>query len=79
MRLERFRNRRGLLLVAGALVLVVGAVVVLNRLGGADAFSLSPQAGAWTYLAIAAMVFGDAVFPVLPGETTLNAGAALAA
>jgi membrane protein DedA with SNARE-associated domain len=72
-------RRRLALLVAGLLVLVVAAVVVLNRLGGFDAFSLSPTAGVWTYLAMAAMVFGDAICPVLPGETTLNAGSTLAA
>jgi membrane protein DedA with SNARE-associated domain len=69
-----------LLVRLGALAaLLVGVVVVLNRLGGADAFSLSPEAGAGAYLAMAAMVFGDAVCPVLPGETTLNAGSTLAA
>lgn len=73
------RTRRILLTVAGAVALLVAAVVVLNRLGGSDAFSWLPDAGAWSYVAVFGMVFGDAVCPVLPGETTLNAAATLAA
>jgi membrane protein DedA with SNARE-associated domain len=76
---QRSRHGRVLLCLGVLAVLLVAAAVVLNRLGGSDAFSLWPDAGAWAYLAMAAMVFGDAVCPVLPGETTLNAGATLAA
>ena len=68
-----------MIVAAGAVALVIAAIVVFNRLGGADAFLTVPDAGAWAYLAIAAMVFGDAVCPILPGETTLNAGSTLAA
>lgn len=35
-------------------------------------------AGSGAYLGVLALVTGDAVFPVLPGETTLNAGAVAA-
>ena len=35
-------------------------------------------AGSGSYLIVMGLVFGDAVFPVLPGETTLNAGAVAA-
>ncbi len=73
------RRHHWLLAVAGLACLAIAAVVVLNRLGGADAFSLSPGAGNWAYVAVAAMVFGDAVCPILPGETTLNAASTLAA
>lgn len=66
-------------MTAAMLLALVAAVIVLNRLGGVDAFSLSSGAGSWAYVAVAAMVFGDAVCPVLPGETTLNAASTLAA
>lgn len=79
MRLERLRHRRTVLLAGTLALLLAGIVVALNRIGGSDAFSLSPESGAWAYLAMAAMVFGDAICPVLPGETTLNTGATLAA
>jgi membrane-associated protein len=73
------RLRRGLLIGAGALVLLVAAVAVLNRVGGDDAFGALHGGGVWAYVTIFAMVFGDAVCPVLPGETTLNAASTLAA
>jgi membrane-associated protein len=34
--------------------------------------------GSFKYLAIFALVFGDAIIPILPGETTLNTAAVLA-
>lgn len=65
-------HRRSLVRLGALATLLIAAAVVLNRLGGADAFFPSPETGAWTYVAIAAMVFGDAIFPVPPGETTLS-------
>jgi membrane protein DedA with SNARE-associated domain len=35
--------------------------------------------GPWPYVVVSALLIGDAVFPVLPGETTLNAAGTLAA
>ena len=35
--------------------------------------------GPWPYVAVFALVFGDAVIAVLPGETTLNTASTLAA
>jgi membrane-associated protein len=73
-------HRRAILCAAAVVaLLVVVAAVVLNRVGGSDGFSLASATGGWAYLVVFGMVFGDAVVPVLPGETTLNAGATLAA
>lgn len=63
-----------------AAVLVVVAVVVLNRVGASDGFgTVTVDAGPWAYLAIAGLVFADAICALFPGETTVNAGATLAA
>jgi membrane protein DedA with SNARE-associated domain len=54
--------------------------VVLHRLAGSNDLSLrSASAGRWAYLAVCLFVVGDALFPVVPGETTVNAAATLAA
>lgn len=73
------RRGRVLALIVGMVALLVAVVVLVNRLGGDDGFSLSAVDGAWAYVLVTAMVFGDAVCPILPGETTLNAGSTLAA
>ncbi|HEY0280054.1 MAG TPA: DedA family protein [Solirubrobacterales bacterium] len=70
----RRRFLLGLLVVA----VVVTVAVVLNRLGGSDGFSLSAGSETLAYLAAAGMVFGDAICPILPGETALNAASTLA-
>ena len=65
----------------GVLVVVLVAVValVLHNLGGGDGFSLVDEAsGDWAYLAVFLLVVGDAICPVFPGETTLNAASTLA-
>ncbi len=60
-------------------VLAVGAYL-LHAAGGDDGFDLAGTAsGGWAYVAVFALVFGDAVCALLPGETTLNAAATLAA
>jgi membrane protein DedA with SNARE-associated domain len=56
---------------------VLGGVVLLLWNRGKDLIA-GQSLGATSYLLIALLVFGDAVFPVLPGETTLSAGAVLA-
>lgn len=57
---------------------MVVVVVVLQNVGGSDGFGLiSPDASS-SYLGVALLVFLDAVCPVFPGETTLNAASTLA-
>jgi membrane-associated protein len=66
----------------GVLAIVVLAVVtvVLQYLGGGHVFSLVDEAsGDGAYLAVFLLVFADAICPVFPGETTLNAASTLAA
>lgn len=64
-------------LVLLVLVLLLVALVALAPFEGRPA----PQEaeGPWAYLTVFALVFGDAVIPILPGETTLNAASTLAA
>jgi membrane-associated protein len=65
-------------IVGAAAVVALGAV--LHLVGGEDGFgSVTEDSGNWAYLAVFLSVFGDAVFPVLPGETALNAASTLAA
>jgi membrane-associated protein len=67
-----------LVIVLGAVV-VVALVALVRVLAGPDGFSLVDSAtGDWAYLATFALIFGDAIFPLLPGETTLNAASTLA-
>jgi membrane protein DedA with SNARE-associated domain len=77
------RRRRGVRPVLPVVVLVAGLVaiaVVLHLRSGGDVFStVGAASGNWAYLAVFAFVFGDALFVVLPGETTLNAASTLAA
>jgi membrane protein DedA with SNARE-associated domain len=73
-------SSRVLLVGAGILAALVIGAVVLHELAGNDLFSLvHTTSGDWAYLAVFGLVFGDAVVPILPGETTLNAASTLAA
>ncbi|HKE50638.1 MAG TPA: DedA family protein [Actinomycetes bacterium] len=75
----RRRLRGWMLLAIVALVLVVIAVV-LHYLGGRDGLSLLDEtSGDGAYLTVFLLVFADAICPILPGETTLNAASTLAA
>lgn len=69
------RVLRVVLLVA----LVVAAAGILQAVTGGDAFGVAEQTPALAYLSIMLLVAGDAVIPVLPGETTLNAASTVAA
>ncbi len=71
-------HRRWAVLAAVVLVVIV-TTVVLQRVSGGDVFSLLDESsGQWAYLATFLLVFADAICPVFPGETTLNAAATLA-
>jgi membrane protein DedA with SNARE-associated domain len=67
----------GWLLAAVAVVAVVGVLVTVLTEGG---FGLvDPERDDFgTYFAVAALVFGDAVVAIFPGETTLNTASVLA-
>jgi membrane-associated protein len=62
------------------IVLLAAVAFVLHWLNDGDGFGeITPAIGDWSYLAVFLFVFGDAIFPVLPGETTLSAASTLAA
>jgi membrane protein DedA with SNARE-associated domain len=61
-----------------AIAVVLLALVILLWNKGQD-FLSGGGAGWGSYLLVVALVFGDAVCPILPGETTLNAATVLAA
>jgi len=72
-------SRTALTVYAG--VAIVGVIAyVLHQIGGDDGLSLVTESeGSGAYFATFALVTLDAVFPVFPGETTLNAASTLAA
>ena len=72
--------RRSWLWAVLAFVLLVGLLAVVVALAPFD-WQPDPEGadGPWPYVAVFALVFGDAVIAVLPGETTLNTASTLAA
>jgi membrane-associated protein len=73
-------RRHPWLTAIGCLAVVAVAALVLIHFGRHHDFSaIVESAGKWAYVIVFAFIVGDAVFPVLPGETALNAGATLAA
>jgi membrane protein DedA with SNARE-associated domain len=75
-------RRRSRAFLAGVFLLALLVVVAwwLNREGGRDGLTLVDSvSGAWAYPAVFLLVVGDAICPIFPGETTLNAASTLAA
>jgi membrane-associated protein len=72
-------SRKTLITAAGTLAAVVLVATILNIVGGGDALGTVAAHAGTSYVGIAGLVFLDAVCPVFPGETTLNAGSTLAA
>jgi membrane protein DedA with SNARE-associated domain len=74
------RRWRALIKWLALIVLGVAAVVVLVSIGGDDGFAqLDPDNSTRTYFFVFFFVAADAVIPIFPGETTLNAASAFAA
>lgn len=74
------RPRHWVILAVIAVVVLALIAFALHVLSSAGSAPLADVAlGPWTYALTALMVWGDAVFAVLPGETTLNAASTLAA
>jgi membrane protein DedA with SNARE-associated domain len=74
------RRPRAFLAGIGLLALLVAVAYLLNREGGRDGLTLVDSvSGAWAYPAVFLLVVADAICPVFPGETTLNAASTLAA
>jgi membrane protein DedA with SNARE-associated domain len=77
--METTTNHRSRLWVAIAVVaLVVVAVAVLSSIDGGDGFTLVAGATPGSYFAVFGLIACDAVIPIFPGETTLNAASTLA-
>jgi len=70
---------RHLLRVVLVIALVVAVAGILQAVTGGEAFGVAELTPALAYLSIMLLVAGDAVIPVLPGETTLNAASTVAA
>jgi membrane-associated protein len=68
-----------LLSLVGCTVLLALIVLWQPLSGGSSTFEDVEAGGPWSYFAVFALIFGDAIFPVLPGETTLNVAATMAA
>ena len=69
-----------MLIVLGCVFGLAVVAFVVHWLQGADDFSLVDESvGSWAYVATFLLVVADAVCPVFPGETTLNAASTLAA
>jgi membrane-associated protein len=75
---RRLLPARPVLFAVGVAAFVIVVVVVLSAVEDRDGFSLIEGQTPGSYLAIFALVAADAVVPVFPGETTLNAGSTLA-
>jgi membrane protein DedA with SNARE-associated domain len=77
-----FFTRRGasVLQTIAVIGIVAGAAIVLVSLFGGDGFGLIERGtGDSGYLSVFGLVAADAVIPIFPGETTLNAASTLAA
>src|SRR4051794_3648861 len=72
--------RRSVLVALGGTLALLAVVAILFALDDGDGFSLVSADPVWrSYPAVFLLIVGDAVIPILPGETTLNAASTLAA
>jgi membrane-associated protein len=74
-------RRRTVAVAVGVVGLLVVAAAALYAIDGGDGFGLIDGEGSPSrqYLAVFLLILGDAVIPIFPGETTLNAASTLAA
>jgi membrane protein DedA with SNARE-associated domain len=72
-------SRRSVIAGMGVVVGLLAVAVLLSGSGGDDGFGLVAKHASASYVGVALLVFLDALCPVFPGETTLNAASTLAA
>jgi membrane-associated protein len=72
-------SRKTLIRILATVAVVIVVAIVLNVVGGGNALGTVAAHAGTSYLGIAGLVFADAICPVFPGETTMNAAATLAA
>jgi membrane-associated protein len=77
--LTKTSRRRWIWVGVGLAALGIAVVLVLQDAAGGDRFGLISADASSSYLGVGLLVFLDAVIPVFPGETTLNAASTLAA
>jgi len=65
-------------LVVAAIALAVAAIAVLFTVDDGDGLGLIEGGQSLSYAMVFLLIAGDAVLPIFPGETTLNAAATLA-
>lgn len=71
---------RGMVRAVLGVAVVVVIAAILHVVTGGEAFGVAEQTPvALSYVSIFLLVAGDAVIPILPGETTLNAASTVAA
>jgi membrane-associated protein len=75
---SHLRTRR-IVIGVGVVAALVAIVLGLQGVGGGNGFDFVKPNSSSTYVAVALLIFLDAVCPVFPGETTLNAASTLAA
>jgi membrane-associated protein len=73
--------RRAILIGLGVAALLAFAAAMLYAINDGDGFGFIDGEGSPSqqYLAVFLLILGDAIIPIFPGETTLNAAATLAA
>jgi membrane-associated protein len=71
-------KRRTVLIGVGTVAVVVVVAIILHS-GAGDGLGLIAAHAGSSYFGVAGLIFLDAVCPVFPGETTLNAASTLAA
>jgi membrane-associated protein len=76
-RWRRLSTRSKVVTVVLVSLLVVACAV--NYMVDSDGITLDADSDAFSYVSIFVLIFLDAVIPIFPGETTLNAAATLAA
>ena len=79
-RWHRLSRRTKLALVAAVVVTILCAVAALNFMANGDGLEpIDPENPGYAYVWVFVLIALDAVMPIFPGETTLNAAATLAA
>ncbi len=74
------RRRRTTALIVVGVAVTVALLIALNIVDHGDGLGLlDAESRVWQYLAVFALVVADAIVPIFPGETTLNAASTLAA
>jgi membrane protein DedA with SNARE-associated domain len=79
-RWRRLSTRRKVAAVVLVALVVVVVAAAVSYMANSDGLTLiDPDDAVWSYISVFVLIFLDAIMPIFPGETTLNAAATLAA